>query len=54
MMAKEWSLAALSAQEKLEWFRSDFPDGETTFPHIYIASYLGITPVTLSRTRARA
>ena len=54
MMAKEWSLAALSAQEKLEWFRSDFPDGEATFPHIHIASYLGITPVTLSRARTRA
>ena len=54
MMAKEWGLAALSAQEKLEWFRSDFPDGEATFPHIHIASYLGITPVTLSRVRARA
>lgn len=52
MVAREWSLAALSAQEKLEWFRSDFPDGEATFPHIYIASYLGITPVTLSRARA--
>ncbi|OUS08989.1 hypothetical protein A9Q96_01240 [Rhodobacterales bacterium 52_120_T64] len=54
MMAKEWSLAALSAKEKLEWFRSDFPEGEATFPHIHIASYLGITPVTLSRVRARA
>ena len=53
MMAREWSLAALSAQEKLEWFRSDFPDGETTFSHVHIASYLGITPVTLSRARTR-
>jgi len=53
MMAREWSLAALSAQEKLEWFRSDFPDGEEIFPHVHIASYLGITPVTLSRARAR-
>ncbi|PCJ93139.1 MAG: hypothetical protein COA52_06890 [Hyphomicrobiales bacterium] len=52
MVAREWSLAVLSAQEKLEWFRSDFPDGEATFPHIHIASYLGITPVTLSRVRA--
>lgn len=51
MMAREWSLAALSAQEKLEWFRNDFPDGEATFPHVHIASYLGITPVTLSRAR---
>jgi CRP-like cAMP-binding protein len=53
MMAREWSLAALSAQEKLEWFRSDFPDGEAIFPHVHIASYLGITPVTLSRARTR-
>jgi CRP-like cAMP-binding protein len=54
MVAREWSLAALSAQEKLEWFRSDFPDGEATFPHVHIASYLGITPVTLSRARKRS
>ena len=53
MMAREWSLAALFAQEKLEWFRSDFPGGETTFSHVHIASYLGITPVTLSRARTR-
>lgn len=53
MMAREWSLAALSADEKLEWFRSDFPDGEATFSHVHIASYLGITPVTLSRARTR-
>ena len=53
MMAKEWSLATLSAQEKLEWFRTDFPNGEAMFPHIHIASYLGITPVTLSRVRTR-
>jgi CRP-like cAMP-binding protein len=54
MVAREWSLAALSAQEKLEWFRSDFPDGEATFSHIHIASYLGITPVTFSRARTRS
>ena len=53
MVAREWSLAALSAQEKLDWFRSDFPEGEATFPHIHIASYLGMTPVTLSRARGR-
>lgn len=53
MVAREWSLATFSAQEKLEWFRSDFPDGEATFPHIHIASYLGVTPVTLSRARTR-
>ena len=53
MVAREWSLAALSAQQKLEWFRSDFPDGEAIFSHIHIASYLGITPVTLSRARTR-
>lgn len=54
MVAKEWSLAALSAREKLEWFRRDFPDGEATFSHIHIASYLGMTPVTFSRARSRS
>lgn len=48
---KEWALAVLSAKERLQKFRTDFPDLEGTVPHHTIASYLGITPVSLSRIR---
>jgi len=49
--AREWSLAALKAKERLEWFRSQYPDHETLFNHSQISSFLGMTPVTLSRLR---
>ena len=47
--SREWSLAALKAKERLEWFRRFYPDHETLFTHSQIASFLGMTPVTLSR-----
>ncbi|MCH2249427.1 MAG: Crp/Fnr family transcriptional regulator [Cognatishimia sp.] len=50
---REWCLAALSARQRLEWFRKMHPGYETLFPHFHIASYLGMTPVTLSRVRNR-
>lgn len=49
--SREWSLAALKAKERLEWFRSHYPDHETLFTHTQISSFLGMTPVTLSRLR---
>jgi CRP-like cAMP-binding protein len=49
--SREWSLAALKAKERLEWFRSLYPDHEALFNHSQIASFLGMTPVTLSRLR---
>lgn len=49
--SREWSLAALKAKERLEWFRSLYPDHETLFTHTQISSFLGMTPVTLSRLR---
>ncbi|MEQ8434490.1 MAG: Crp/Fnr family transcriptional regulator [Oceanicaulis sp.] len=49
--SREWSLAALKAKERLEWFRSRYPDHEALFNHSQIASFLGMTPVTLSRLR---
>lgn len=48
---REWCLAVLPARERLDWFRQTYPGLEDAFPHRYIASFLGITPVTLSRAR---
>ena len=48
---REWCLAALGGSDRLAWFRSSYPAYEELFNHSYIASYLGITPVTLSRLR---
>lgn len=50
---REWCLAALRGADRLTWFRDTFPDFESKFAHSLIASFLGITPVTLSRLRAR-
>ena len=50
---REWCLAALSAPQRLEWFRENHPGYEDLFAHFHIASYLGMTPVTLSRARNR-
>jgi CRP-like cAMP-binding protein len=49
---REWCLAALGGAERLGWFRETFPGYEDIFTHSLIASFLGITPVTLSRLRA--
>ncbi|MBB95997.1 MAG: hypothetical protein CML68_15580 [Rhodobacteraceae bacterium] len=48
---REWCLAALKGAERLTWFRQAFPGYEDIFPHVLIASFLGITPVTMSRLR---
>jgi CRP-like cAMP-binding protein len=50
---REWCLAALGGAERLNWFRRAFPSYEAIFTHTFIASFLGMTPVTLSRLRAR-
>lgn len=50
---REWCLAALGGADRLSWFREAFPGYESRFAHSLIASFLGITPVTLSRLRAR-
>ena len=50
---REWALAALPAAERLLRFRRDHPGLEDAVAHHHIASYLGVTPVTLSRARAQ-
>jgi CRP-like cAMP-binding protein len=50
---REWCLAALGGADRLAWFRDAFPGYEALFPHAHIASFLGMTPVTLSRLRGR-
>ena len=48
---REWCLAALGGSDRLAWFRKTHPDHEELFSHSLIASFLGVTPVTLSRLR---
>jgi CRP-like cAMP-binding protein len=50
---KEIGLSAHSAAERLDQFRKQYPTFENTVPHPMIASYLGITNVSLSRLRKR-
>ena len=52
-VGREWCLAALAAPQRLEWFRKHHPGYEDLFVQFHIASYLGMTPVTLSRARNR-
>lgn len=42
---------SLSAKDRLLAFRDTFPNLENLIPHTIIASYLGVTPVSLSRLR---
>ncbi len=48
---KEIGFASLSAKERLIKLRQELPYLENIIPHPYIASYLGITNVSLSRLR---
>ena len=48
---KEIGLAALSAKERLLKFRAQYLMLENLIPHTDIASYLGVTNVSLSRLR---
>ena len=48
---REWCLAALGGSDRLAWFRGRYPGYEDLFSHSQIASFLGMTRVTLSRLR---
>lgn len=48
---KEIGLASLSAKERLLKFRAQYPSLENQISHPIIASYLGITNISLSRLR---
>ncbi len=48
---KEIRMASWTAKERLQQFRRDFSMLENLIPHPMIASYLGITNVSLSRLR---
>lgn len=49
---REWCLAALGGADRLAWFRMRYPGYEQIFVHALIASFLAMTPVTLSRLRS--
>lgn len=51
-VSKEIGLASLTAKERLKIFRSEYHNLENLIPHPYIASYLGITNISLSRLRS--
>jgi CRP-like cAMP-binding protein len=50
---KEEQLLTLSAAERYELLQKQYPELEQLVPAYHIASYLGITPISLSRIRAQ-
>ena len=52
-VAKELNFITMTAKERLDNFRTTYPQLENLIPHPYIASYLGISPVSLSRLRGQ-
>lgn len=51
---KEIGLASLKGKDRLELLRKQFPNIENLVPHSDIASYLGITTISLSRLRTQS
>ena len=50
---KELSQASMTAEERLLHFRQKYPTLENQISHPIIASYLGITNISLSRLRTK-
>jgi CRP-like cAMP-binding protein len=50
---KELQLLTLTASERYELLQKRYPELEQLVPAYHIASYLGITPISLSRIRGR-
>ncbi len=48
---KELEIVLLNGTERYQIFQSEFPNLEQLIPQYHIASYLGITPIQLSRIR---
>ncbi len=51
---KEIGLASLAGKNRLQNLRAKFPNIENLIPHSDIASYLGITTISLSRLRTQS
>ncbi|MFT6166647.1 MAG: CRP-like cAMP-binding protein [Vicingaceae bacterium] len=51
---KEIALASLKAKDRLLLLRKNYPNIENLVPHSDIASYLGITTISLSRLRTQS
>ena len=51
---KEIALASLKGKDRLQLLRSQFPNIENMIPHADIASYLGLTTISLSRLRTQS
>lgn len=50
---REIRLAMYDAEERYKFFREEYPGLENMIPQYHIASHLGITPIQLSRIRAK-
>lgn len=51
---KEIALASLKGKERLEYLRKCYPNIENCIPHSDIASFLGMTTISLSRLRGQS
>lgn len=51
---KEIGLASMAAKDRLQNLRTKYPNIENLIPHSDIASYLGITTISLSRLRTKS